>query len=85
MTEKIPFHHVNNASAVIFHIVTLKFPAYDQEFTISEVPTLSKLMQLCWQKEPESRLRMEECIERLEHIVRVASFHTDLLTNTIRI
>ncbi|KAG8902599.1 hypothetical protein FRC00_013760 [Tulasnella sp. 408] len=69
MTEKIPFHLVNNASAVIFHIVTLKFPAYEQEVTISEVPTLSKLMQLCWQKEPESRLRMEECIERLEHIL----------------
>ncbi|KAG9041897.1 hypothetical protein FS837_011614 [Tulasnella sp. UAMH 9824] len=69
MTEKIPFHLVNNASAVIFHIVTLKFPAYEQEVNISEVPTLSKLMQLCWQKEPESRLRMEECIERLEHIL----------------
>ncbi|KAG8915671.1 hypothetical protein FRC00_001537 [Tulasnella sp. 408] len=69
MTEKIPFHLVNNASAVIFHIVTLKFPAYEQEITISEVPTLSKLMQLCWQKEPESRLRMEECIERIEHIL----------------
>ncbi|KAG9041896.1 hypothetical protein FS837_011613, partial [Tulasnella sp. UAMH 9824] len=69
MTEKIPFHFVSHASAVIFHIVTLKFPAYDQEAAISEIPTLSKLMQLCWQKEPESRLSMEECIERLEQIL----------------
>ncbi|KAG8915670.1 hypothetical protein FRC00_001536 [Tulasnella sp. 408] len=69
MTEKIPFHFVGHASAVIFHIVTLKFPAYDQEVAISAIPTLSKLMQLCWQKEPESRLSMEECIERLEQIL----------------
>ncbi|KAG8902601.1 hypothetical protein FRC00_013762 [Tulasnella sp. 408] len=69
MTEKIPFHFVSHASAVIFHIVTLKFPAYDQEAAISAIPTLSKLMQLCWQKEPESRLSMEECIERLEQIL----------------
>ncbi|KAG8915669.1 hypothetical protein FRC00_001535 [Tulasnella sp. 408] len=69
MTEKIPFHFVSHASAVIFHIVTLKFPAYDQEAAISAIPTLSKLMQLCWQKEPGSRLSMEECIERLEQIL----------------
>ncbi|KAG9018098.1 hypothetical protein FRB90_012287 [Tulasnella sp. 427] len=69
MTEQIPFHHISHSAAVIFHIITLKLPPYEQASGIADVPTLPKLLQLCWQREPESRLPMEECIDRLENIL----------------
>ncbi|KAG8922952.1 hypothetical protein FRC01_013403 [Tulasnella sp. 417] len=75
MTEKIPFHLVSNLSAVMFHIINLKFPVFEQDAAISGVPRLSKLMQLCWQKEPESRLRMDACIEHLEEILQGFETH----------
>ncbi|KAG9009033.1 hypothetical protein FRB90_008631 [Tulasnella sp. 427] len=69
MTEHIPFHHVTNSASVIFHIITLKLPACEEEPNIVGVPTLPKLLQQCWQKEPGSRLHMKECVERLEDIL----------------
>ncbi|KAG9024914.1 hypothetical protein FS837_005152 [Tulasnella sp. UAMH 9824] len=52
----------------MYNIMFLKLPASEQEPAISKVPTLSKLMELCWQKDPASRLRIDECIDRLERI-----------------
>ncbi|KAG9009032.1 hypothetical protein FRB90_008630 [Tulasnella sp. 427] len=69
MTEQIPFHHISHSAAVIFHIITLKLPPYEQASGIADVPTLPKLLQLCWQREPESRLHMDDCIDRLENIL----------------
>ncbi|KAG8892955.1 hypothetical protein FRC01_013855, partial [Tulasnella sp. 417] len=71
LTEKDPFHTTNNHNIVMYNIIFLKLPVSDQEPAISKVPTLSKLMELCWQKEPESRLRIDECIDRLERIFEI--------------
>lgn len=69
MTEKVPFHQITNASAVMFHIVTSKLPSCEQEESIAQFPALSRLIQLCWQAEPESRPLMNKCVADLQQIV----------------
>ncbi|KIO23713.1 hypothetical protein M407DRAFT_77771 [Tulasnella calospora MUT 4182] len=69
LTEKDPFHSINNHIIVMYRIMSLKLPASEQEPVILEIPTLSRLLELCWQKDPASRLRIDECIELLERIV----------------
>lgn len=68
LTEKDPFHSINNHTIVMYRIMSLRLPTSEQEPVILEIPTLSRLLELCWQKDPASRLRIDECIERLERI-----------------
>ncbi|KAG8945869.1 hypothetical protein FRC04_012229 [Tulasnella sp. 424] len=69
MTEKIPFHQITNASAVMFHIVTSKLPSCEHEESVGQFPALSRLIQLCWQAEPDSRPLMNKCVADLQQIV----------------
>ncbi|KAG8902598.1 hypothetical protein FRC00_013759 [Tulasnella sp. 408] len=69
MTGKAPFHLIKNSSSLIYHIVTSKLPACEEEAGIREVPALARLMRMCWQQEPESRLKINECINFLNRII----------------
>ncbi|KAG8945872.1 hypothetical protein FRC04_012232 [Tulasnella sp. 424] len=70
LVGKIPFHTVKNGASVIYHIVTLRLPACEKEAGIADVPALVRLIQMCWQKDPDSRLKMSECINFLKRILR---------------
>ncbi|KIO23711.1 hypothetical protein M407DRAFT_77797, partial [Tulasnella calospora MUT 4182] len=73
MTAKTPFHLIKNSSSLIYHIVTSKLPACEEEVGIREVPALARLMRMCWQQDPGSRLKIKECIHFLNRIVSVGS------------
>ncbi|KAG9018101.1 hypothetical protein FRB90_012290 [Tulasnella sp. 427] len=69
ITEKVPFDLVNNVSAVIYHIMTLKLPRCDNEPTLATLPVMSRLIRSCWESEPNTRPSIFKCIVELKSIL----------------
>lgn len=68
MTEKVPFDDVPDVSAIILRIVQepFIFPASDP--SMRGAPGLRAILQGCWQRSPESRTPIDQCIACIQSV-----------------
>lgn len=70
MTGAVPYPKINNSKNIMCGIVLGFFvPNVDDAPGFPDMPELRELMQTCWERTPELRISMRDCITAIDAIV----------------